>query len=318
MRPTIQHYPIYLLAFLCLAFDQASALEWPNIETKKIGAHTYVIEHGPHDDELKLSHGFHNNPGFVVTDTGVVVIDTGSSYEIGKMILRKISAVTSKPVTHIFATHFHGDHWLANQALVEAYPDAQTVAHPEAIALLSAGEDQFWLELFAERLGHAFAGTKAVIPSTEAESKEYRIGNITFEVILFDKAHTATDLMVYVVDDSVLFTGDIVNNEHFSFMGHGNFKGAYAATQKALATNPYHVVVGHGRSGNIELIKTFAHVYQTLADSVGQYHARGLMDFEMKPMIVNEFDAYKNWSGFDRQIGLYISQLISELENERF
>ncbi len=318
MRLTIKHYYLYLLAFLCLPLEQASAFEWPNIQPKKIGPHTYVIEHGSHDEDPQVSHGFHNNPGFVVTDTGVVVIDTGSSYEIGKMILRKITAVTTKPVTHIFTTHFHGDHWLANQALVEAYPNAQTIAHPETITLLNAGEDRFWFDLFAERLGHDFAGTKAVIPSLQAESKEYRIGDITFEVILFDKAHTATDLMVYVVEDSILFTGDIVNNEHFSFMGHGNFRGAYAATQKALAMNPKHVVVGHGRSGNVELVKTFARIYQTLADVVGQYYEQGLLDFEMKPMVVTKLDAYKNWSGFDRQIGPYISQLIIELENESF
>jgi glyoxylase-like metal-dependent hydrolase (beta-lactamase superfamily II) len=318
MRLIIKHSSLYLFTFLCFALQQAGAFEWPTVQPKKIGPHTYVIEHGPHDEEPNVSHGFHNNPGFVVTDTGVVVIDTGSSYEIGKMILRKISAVTPKPVTHIFTTHFHGDHWLANQALVEAYPEAQTIAHPETITLLNAGEDQFWLDVFAERLGHDFAGTKAVIPTTPAESKQYRIGDITFEVILFDKAHTATDLMVYVVEDSVLFTGDIVNNEHFSFMGHGNFTGAYAATQKALAMNPEHVVVGHGRSGDIELVKRFAHIYQTLADVVAQYHDQGLMDFEMKPMVVTELDAYKNWSGFDRQIGPYISQLIIELENESF
>ena len=318
MRLSIRNYFLSLSALLCLFVQQASALEWPGIQAKRIGPHTYIIEHGPHGEDPKVSHGFHNNPGFVVTNSGVVVIDTGSSYEIGEMILRKISAVTSKPVTHIFTTHVHGDHWLANQALVEAYPDVQSIAHPETIALLNAGEDRFWLELFAERLGDDFAGTKAVIPGTPAESKEYRIGDITFKVVLFEKAHTATDLMVYVVDDSVLFTGDIVNNEHFSFMGHGNFKGAYTATQTALAMNPKHVVVGHGRSGNIELVKTFAHIYQTLAKVVGKYHDQGLMDFEMKPMVVNELDAYRNWNGFDRQIGPYISQLITELENEPF
>ncbi len=314
----MKRYSLYLLAFFCSTLQQASAFEWPNIQPTKIGPHTYVIEHGPHDEEPKVSHGFHNNPGFVVTNSGVVVIDTGSSYEIGKMILRRISAVTSKPVTHIFTTHFHGDHWLANQALVEAYPDAQTIAHPETIALLNAGDDRFWLNVFSERLGDDFAGTKAVIPSTPAESKQYRIGDLTFKVVLFDKAHTATDLMVYVVDDSVLFTGDVVNNEHFSFMGHGNFKGAYEATQKALAMNPKRVVVGHGHSGNIELVKAYAHIYQTLRDVVGKYYGQGLMEFEMKPMVVTELDAYKNWSGFDRQIGPYISQLISELDNESF
>lgn len=316
MRLYIKRHFLFLFGIFCFAVQQAYALEWPEIRPVKIGPHTYVIEHGPHDDVPKQSRGFHNNPGFVVTDTGVVVIDTGSSYEIGKMILRKIAAVTSKPVTHIFTTHFHGDHWLANQALVEAYPDVQTIAHPETIALLNGGEDKFWLNIFAERLGDDFAGTRAVIPNTPAENREYKIDGITFQVILFDKAHTATDLMVNVVEEGVLFTGDIVNNEHFSFMGHGNFKGAYEATQQALAINPQRVVVGHGRSGDIELVNTFAQIYQALRSVVGKYYEQGLMDFEMKPRVVAEFDEYKHWSGFDRQIGPYISQLITELENE--
>ena len=69
--------PIWIL--LCLMTQSVMALEWPHIKTSKIGPNTYVIEHGPHDEDLKTSHGFHNNPGFVVTDTGVVVIDTGST-----------------------------------------------------------------------------------------------------------------------------------------------------------------------------------------------------------------------------------------------
>ncbi|WP_455223400.1 MBL fold metallo-hydrolase [Kaarinaea lacus] len=314
----MRRHSLYLLSVFCFVMQQANALEWPDIQPMKIGLNTYVIEHGPHDEDEKISHGFHNNPGFVVTDDGVVVIDTGSSYEIGKMILRKIAGVTSRPITHIFTTHFHGDHWLANQALVEAYPDVRTIAHPELIALLNGGEDKFWLDTFAKRLGDNFAGTKAVIPNTPAESREYKIGGITFQVTLFDKAHTATDLMVNVVEEGILFTGDIINNEHLSFMGHGNFKGAYEATQKALAMSPKHVVVGHGRSGKINLVKEFAGLYQQLRSAVGKYYEQGLMDYEMKPKVVAELDKYKNWDAFDRQIGPYISQVIVELETESF
>lgn len=314
----MKHYSIYIFGLFCFAVQQVNALEWPNIHPKKIGPHTYVIEHGPHDEAPKVSHGFHNNPGFVVTDAGVVVIDTGSSYEIGKMILRKIASVTPKPITHIFTTHFHGDHWFANQALVEAYPDVRTIAHPKLITLLKSGEDKFWLDVFSKRLGDDFAGTKAVIPNTPAENKEYKIGGITFQLTLFDKAHTATDLMVNVVEERVLFTGDIINNEHFSFMGHGNFKGAYEATQKALAMKPRHVVVGHGRSGKINLVKEFAEIYQKLRSEVGKYYEQGLMAYEMKPKVVIAFDKYKHWNSFDRRIGEYVSQVRTELEDEAF
>jgi glyoxylase-like metal-dependent hydrolase (beta-lactamase superfamily II) len=315
----MKHPSLYLVTLFCLALPQAYALTWPGIQPEQIGPHTYVIEHGPHDEDPKVSHGFHNNPGFVVTDTGVVVVDTGSSYEIGKMILRKIASVTDKPITHIFTTHFHGDHWLANQALVEAYPDALTLAHPELIALLKAGDDRFWVDTFAERLGEqAFAGTRAVIPNTPAQNRDYTIGGITFQVMLFDKAHTATDLIVYVVEEGVLFTGDIVNNQHFSFMGHGSFRGAYEATQKMLSLKPDYVVVGHGRSGKPELIDQFGQIYQQLRTLVGKYYEQELMDYEMKPGVIAELDEYRQWSGFEQQIGRYISQLITELEAESF
>ena len=80
----MKRHVLYLLGMLCLVTlqAQAQALEWPGIEPMQIGARTWVIEHGPHDEDAKTSRGFHNNPGFVVTDDGVVVIDTGSSYQI--------------------------------------------------------------------------------------------------------------------------------------------------------------------------------------------------------------------------------------------
>ncbi len=314
----MKHYSFALFTASYFVALPAFSLEWPTIQPKQIGPHTYVIEHGPHDEDPRISHGFHNNPGFVITEAGVVVIDTGSSYEIGRMILRKIGTVTSKPITHIFTTHLHGDHWLANQALVEAYPDARTIAHPNLITLLENGDDKFWVNRFSERLGDDFAGTKAVIPRTPAESRDYEIGGITFQVVLFDKAHTTTDLMVHVVEEGVLFTGDIVNNEHFSFMGHGSFKGAYEATQTALAMEPRYVVVGHGRSGEIALVEEFARIYQKLLIVVGRYYEEGLMDYEMKPKVVAELEQYKHWNAFDRQIGPYISQIVLELESEGF
>lgn len=308
-----------ILGSLLLLSQPVSALEWPHIKTKQIAAHTYVIEHGAHDEPKKVSHGFHNNPGFVVTENGVVVIDTGSSYEISKMILRRIRAVTDKPITHIFTTHVHGDHWLANQALVEAYPKVKTIAHPKLIEQLKNGDDKFWIDTFTKRLGQpAFAGTRAVIPSTPANNQVYNIGGFRFQVQMFDAAHTQTDLMVHVIDDSVLFTGDIVNNAHFSFMGHGNFTGAYKATQWALSTGAKHIVVGHGNAGGMQLVKDFNHIYKTLLSEVKKYYEEGLMDYQMKPMVAASLDKYKNWSGFEGQLGRYISQLVSEVEQLQF
>ena len=124
--------------------------------------------------------------------------------------------------------------------------------------------------------------------------------------------------MVNVIEEGVLFTGDIINNKHFSFMGHGNFKGAYEATLKALAMKPKYVVVGHGRSGGISLIEEFSTIYKKLHNEVGKYYSEGLMSHEMKPKIVYSFSQYKHWSSFDKRIGEYVSQVKAEIENEEF
>ena len=311
---------LFILIFLFgIFFSQSSyAYDWPHIQPKLIGPNTYILEHGAHDEPAEVSRGYHNNPSFVITNDGVVVIDTGSSYEIGKMILRRIESITTKPVTHIFTTHFHGDHWLSNHALLEKYPNAKTIAHPELIKLLEEGEDKVWFDRFSKRLGDDFTGTKAIIPNTPAKNQTYQIGGLNFQVIIFDKAHTTTDLMVYVIDEEVLFTGDIINNKHFSFMGHGNFKGAYEATQKALSINPNHVVVGHGKSGKSDLIKSFLKFYQHLTTIVQDMYEQDMLDYEMKPKVIESLSEFKDWSGFENQIGPYISQIILELENESF
>ena len=48
---------------------------------------------------------------------GVILVDPGSTYQVGKQVLAEIKKVTTKPVVAVFNTHIHGDHWLGNQAI---------------------------------------------------------------------------------------------------------------------------------------------------------------------------------------------------------
>jgi len=310
-------HSLFMVLLLFMNGLASAALDWSHVKPRQVGPRTWVVEHGPHDESKSVSHGFHNNPGFVITDDGIVVIDTGSSVEIGRMLLARIAEVSSKPVTHVFTTHFHGDHWLGNQAIVEAYPNVHTIAHPETIRLLEAGEDAFWVQRFSELLGEDFAGTRAVIPASPASEGELTIGGVRFDILLFDKAHTATDLMVYVRDDGVLFTGDIVNNAHCSYMGHGSFHGAIEATRKAASLGPAHVVAGHGQSGGADLVDRYNTFYATLLAKVQQHYDEGLQDYEMKPLIMEELREYRNWHNFDVQLGPNISQIILEIESDQ-
>jgi glyoxylase-like metal-dependent hydrolase (beta-lactamase superfamily II) len=65
-----------------------------------------------------------------------ILLNTGSSYQIGKMMLDKVKAITDKPIFAVFNTHIHGDHWLGNQAIVEQYPSVNIYAHIDMIIVV--------------------------------------------------------------------------------------------------------------------------------------------------------------------------------------
>ena len=98
----------------------------------KLNDQVYVM-HGPLEEPSKANQGFMNNPGIIVGKNGIIVIDPGSTYSVGKNVLQEIKKISSLPVVAVFNTHIHGDHWLANQAIKEAYPEAEIYAHPQMI-----------------------------------------------------------------------------------------------------------------------------------------------------------------------------------------
>ena len=112
---------LMLVAGAAYALQKAAPLrgEW---NPEQIAPGVYVI-HGPTELPSPSNQGFMNNPAFIVTDAGVVVIDPGSSVQVGEMVLARIGRITDKPVLAVFNTHVHGDHWLGNQAIRARYPD---------------------------------------------------------------------------------------------------------------------------------------------------------------------------------------------------
>lgn len=308
-----------LLFFLmsCLSIN-ISANEIKNYPVKKIASNTYVI-HGPLALPNKKNKGFMNNPSFVVTKTGVVVIDPGSSVQVGRMVLRQIATVTQKPVTHIFNTHIHGDHWLGNQAFVEKFKGVQIMALAEMIKAAKEGGASQWVKTMLNMTKGATAGTRAIIPNKVVRDKDViKIGGIRFRIHAPTKAHSFTDIMIEVVEESVVFLGDNVLYERIPFMDDATFKGNVLACQIAinLAANMY--VPGHGPSGNKDIIFPFMNYLKIIYSEVGKHYEKGLSDFEMKPKIILKLQNYFTWVGFKQQVGKHISLAVLEYERNEF
>ena len=308
------------LVFTTLLFSACdrtgSAIE-KDYPVMKITDRVYVI-HGPNEYPNKANQAFMNNPGFVLTKKGVVVIDPGSSLQTGQMVLKKIATITQNPVIAVFNTHIHGDHWLGNDAIHRVYPKAVIYGHPKMIGKASeAGE--FWIGLFNRLTDNAVRGTRPVIPVMGIENEEtLSLNGVHFRAYHTGVAHTDGDLMIEVVEEKVLFAGDNVMAVRAGRLDDGHFKGNIEACEVALKTAAQHFVPGHGPTNGRDIVVAYRDWLKAVILSVRKYHAQGLADFEMKDKVVADLKPFQQWAGFEVEIGKLISLAVLQLEQEAF
>ena len=310
---------IYLfITLIILSIQTTIAGYLDGFQAEKVSDHAYII-HGPLELPNEKNEGFMNNPAFIVTDDGVVVIDPGSSVHTGNMLLREIRKVTDKPVIAVFDTHIHGDHWLGNDAIKRAFPDADIYAHHKTISMVDNGEGQNWLDLMHDMTKGATDGTKIVNAKDALKGGEdLSIGGHQFQIIHHGQAHTVTDIMILYKQDNVLFTGDNVTNKRIIRMVDASFKGSIETIEKAKSLQAAIIVPGHGKTGGTELLDKYHAYLSILYNNVSKYFDEDMSDFEMKPLIHPQLSNYHDWSGYEDELGKHISGAYLEIEAAAF
>lgn len=281
----------------------------------RIAPNTYVV-HGPLGEPSVANQGFMNNPAWVIAGDQVVVIDPGSSVQAGRRVVQLIKKTTRLPVSTVFITHIHGDHWLGNQAILEAWPKATLVAHPDMIAKAQASEGQAWVSMMSRLTQGYTDGTRAVIPTVPTkDGMTSKIGTRTFKIHSSNDAHSKTDIMIEV-DNGVLFTGDNVLNKRVARMDDGTYVGTINAIDHALALPTKVIVPGHGKTAGREILTAQKIFLKTLFDAVKKEYDLGKSDFEMKAVVAKKLAAFKNWDNFDASLGKLISLAVLEIEQQ--
>ncbi|VAW67408.1 MBL-fold metallo-hydrolase superfamily [hydrothermal vent metagenome] len=284
----------------------------------KINDSVYVI-HGPRELPSPSNHGFMNNPAFIIADKSVIVVDPGVSQQTGEMVLSEIKKITDKPVSHIFNTHIHGDHWLGNEIIKQRYPNVKIIADPRMIKKAKAGAAQSWIDTMLKMTEGATKGTKIAYPDTAvSDGEQLKIAGLTFNIHSVGLAHSDSDIMIEYVEGSTFFTGDNVGHLRILRMSDGSFRDSIKALDKAISLNKKHYVPGHGPSGDVKLVKLQREYFNTLYTMVEKLYEEGLEDFEMKPKIEAALNKFKDWAGFKDELGKHISLAKLEVEKAEF
>ncbi|MBT8120849.1 MAG: MBL fold metallo-hydrolase [Gammaproteobacteria bacterium] len=284
----------------------------------KVTDNTWVM-HGPRELPNPQNRGFMNNPGIVQTSAGLVMIDPGSTVQVGENVLAEVKKVSDLPIVAVFNTHIHGDHWLANQAVKASYPEVKIYGHPEMLAEIENGEGENWVNLMDSMTEGASKGTIVVAPDNAVDNSNIiEVGDTQFKIHHYGIAHTKTDIMIEVTENSVIFLGDNVLSLRIPRTSDGTFQGNISTIKTILEIDAKTYVPGHGPTGDRAMVETYLGYLTSIYEAAQKAFEDDLDSSDVIGITKETTAAYKDWQGYNDLLGPQGAQAYSEVEAAEF
>ena len=233
-----------LLLLGCAALAMAKDATVP-LRATQVGAHSWYVL-GQSGAASRANQGFMSNAGFVVTTDGVIVFDSLGTPALASKLIAEIRKVTQQPIRRVIVSHWHADHYYGLQAFKKL--GAEIWAHEAAKVVLGSDAAADRLAQRRDILGPWIdAGFKAVPADVWlAGDTDFQLGGLTFRLRHVGPAHAPDDVVMFVEEDRVLFSGDVVFKGRVPFVGEADSKAWLAALDRMLAFDPRVMVPGHG------------------------------------------------------------------------
>lgn len=232
---------LMFLLFLPIPADAADYL--PKAELVAEGIYAMV---GPLGQRSKENDGLNANYGFIVTATGVILIDSGASRIAAEKLAQAIRTVTNKPVRWVVNTGSQDHRWLGNEYFASRGAEILAMARTAATQSQQGVQQLAALERF---LGERLKGT-IPLPASKllpGDAATLELGGETLELRYTD-AHYPGDAMVFLPKHRIAFTGDLVYVDRLlGILPVSSVKKAHGAFRTMAAMMPKRIVPGHGR-----------------------------------------------------------------------
>ena len=173
------------------------------------------------------------NTGVIIGDDSVMIVDAQATPRLAGKVIEKIRTVTDKPIKYVVLTHYHAVRVLG----ASAYDASETIMSEKARAMVVERGQEDWESEFG-RFPRLFQGHES-IPGltwptlTFTDRATFYLGKRRVDLEFLGRAHTAGDIVAYVPDANVMFTGDIVEYHSACYCGDGHF-GDWPATLETI------------------------------------------------------------------------------------
>lgn len=210
------------------------------------GVYAYI---GPTTDRTVENLGLNNNIGLVITKDGAVLIDSGAGNPSAIVLEKAAALVTSQPIVAVINTGSQDHRWLGNDYFKTR--GAQIFALEKTVVTQQAMGQELVANM--TKVSSIFADTNPLVSKEKLtqDKVSIEIGQVFFELIFLGDAHYPGDAVVWLPQQQVLFSGDLIYVDRMlGVLPNSNVLSWQQAFHKAESLPAKWIVPGHGQVSN--------------------------------------------------------------------
>ena len=274
-------YSVNLIILLfCVVFQIQSQNRDVKIKTTKLTDQVYMLK------------GQGGNIGLFIGDDAVFMIDDQFA-PLTPKILSAIKEITSKPVTYLINTHWHGDHTGGNENMEKE--GALIVAHENVRKRMSVDQ--------VVRGRTKKASPKSALPViTFSKDMMMHINNDDVLITHTHNSHTDGDAFIYFTKNNVLHMGDSYFQGKFPYIdlySGGSIDGYIEGIEKGilLIDDETKIIPGHGNISSKSELKSYLVMLKSIKNAISEEIKKGksLEQVLSNKTITNDYKSYSGW-----------------------
>jgi glyoxylase-like metal-dependent hydrolase (beta-lactamase superfamily II) len=217
-------------------FASQADLEEKHVSFDKLSEHAYAYtaEGDP-------------NTGIVIGDDAVMVIDTQATPVMAADVIRRIREVTDKPIKYVVLSHYHAVRVLG----ASAYKPEHVIASQDTLDLIhERGEQDKASEI--GRFPRLFRNVESVPPGMTWPTLTFTgkmtlwMGKLEVHLLQLGRGHTKGDTVVWLPQEKILFSGDLVEFDATPYAGDAYFRDWPQTLDNLTKLQPEKLVPGRG------------------------------------------------------------------------
>jgi glyoxylase-like metal-dependent hydrolase (beta-lactamase superfamily II) len=263
------------------------------------------------------------NTGIVVGDDAVMVIDTQATPVMAQDVVRHIRQVTDKPIKYVVLSHYHAVRVLG----ASGYAPEHIIASRDTYDLIAErGKEDMQSEI--ERFPRLFRAVESVPgltwPTIVFEKRlTMTLGTLQVEILQLGRGHTKGDTVVWLPQDRVLFSGDLVEYEATPYTGDAYLSDWPATLDAVEALHPAKLVPGRGAAlMTPEAVKAGLNGTRSFVEAMFESVKKGVtLGHDLRTVYRDTYMALKpkfgHWVIFDHCLPFDVSRAYDEATDHR-